>query len=163
LVFGSLSPWLALAEDETVTAVQVTTFMGAEIGEPVQKLVWRGGVQLHGSSDAFGGLSGIGFTGADGRLVMVTDRGYFVSGQLIYDDRAAPLSLVGVTLEPIRNSRGANLPRPFTRDAEALAVIERNGLAAAVRVGFENLTRVAGFELIAGRPDGPAREVEIPG
>ena len=163
LMLATLGTGPSPAEDETVTAVSVPTFLGAVPGDRVQGLVWRGGLQLHGSSDAFGGLSGLGFTGADGRLVMVTDRGNFVSGQLIYAPDGTPLSLVGVTVEPIRNSRGANLPRQFTRDAEALAVIPREGEPAAVRVGFENLTRVADFELVDGRPQGPAREVTIPG
>jgi hypothetical protein len=41
-------------------------------------------------------------------------------------------------------------------------VILRDGVPAAVRVGFENLTRVADFDLVNGVPTGPAREVTIP-
>ena len=157
-----LPPLPALAQDETVSANRIPTFMGAAPGERVQGLIWRGGLQLHSASDAFGGLSGIGAVSDDSRFVMVSDTGHFVSGQLIYDDQLRPLSLVGVEVEPIRNSGGAPLPRPYTRDAEALAVIFREGQAAAVRVGFENLTRVADFQLTNGRPGGPAREVNIP-
>ncbi len=162
LAAASLHPYIALAEDATVSTVPVTSFMGVGVGDRVQGLVWRGGLELNGSSDTFGGLSGLGFLGDDGRLVMVSDRGRFVSGELIYDDQQRPASLVGVTIDPILNSRGAALPRPYTRDAEALAVIVREGEAAAIRVGFENLTRVADFDLVDGRPDGPAREVTIP-
>src|SRR5690606_35740692 len=129
-----LRPYAAQAESETVNALPIATFMGAGIGGRVQGLVWRGGLELRGSTDAFGGLSGLGFTSDDGKLVMVSDRGRFVSGQLIYDEAGRPLSLVGVTIEPIQNSRGAALPRPYTRDAEALAVIYRDGQPAAVRV-----------------------------
>jgi hypothetical protein len=93
---------------------------------------------------------------------MVSDRGRFLSGQLIYDEAQRPLTLVGVSIDAIQNSRGVILPRPYTRDAEALTIIEREGEAAAVRVGFENLTRVADFDLIDGRPQGAAREVTIP-
>jgi hypothetical protein len=162
LVVASLEPRLARAEDETVTAVPISTFMSAGVGERVQGLIWHGGLELRGTTDMFGGLSGLGFTSDDGRLVMVSDRGRFISGQLIYDEAQRPLSLIGVTIEPIQNSRGAALPRPFARDAEAIAVIVRDGEAAAVRVGFENLTRVADFDLVEGRPDGAAREVTIP-
>jgi hypothetical protein len=162
VLLATLQPHRASAQEATVSAVPVSTFMGRGIGESVQGLVWRGGLELHGSSDAFGGLSGLGFTGDDGRLVMVTDRGNFVSGQLIYDEAHSPVSLVGVTIEAIQNSRGANLPRPYARDAEALAVIVREGTPTGVRVGFENLTRVADFELVGGVPRGPAREVAIP-
>lgn len=162
LLLTSLDPHRALAQDEIVSANRIETFLGANAGDRVQGLVWHGGLQLQSSSDAFGGLSGIGFVDDVSRLVMVSDTGHFVSGQLIYDEQARPLSLVGVEIEPIRNSGGAPLPRPYARDAEALAVIFRNGGAAAVRVGFENLTRVADFELVGGRPRGPAREVNIP-
>lgn len=162
LLAASLQPNHVLAEDETVTTIAIERFMGAGVGERVQNLIWHGGLELRGATDNFGGLSGLGFVSDDNRLVMVSDRGNFVSGQLIYDDQLQPLSLVDVTIEPIRNSRGAALPRAYTRDAEALAVIWREGAAAAVRVGFEGLTRVADFAIVDSRPEGAAREVSIP-
>jgi len=55
------------------------------------------------------------------------------------------------------------LPRAAARDAEALAIIEREGEPAAVRVAFENVTRVADFDLVNLVPEGKAREVTIPG
>jgi hypothetical protein len=158
-----LPPNGARAADETVTSLPIAEFMGAQVGDTVQGLVWRGGIEMQGASDAFGGLSGLGFVDDNGRLVMVSDRGRFVSGQLIYDEQQRPLSLVGVTIEPIQNSKGADLPRQFARDAEALAVIVRDDAPAAVRVGFEHLTRVADFVLENGKPHGAAREVGIPG
>lgn len=149
-------------EQQTVTAVPISEFSATAPGDPVQGLIWRGGLELQSAIDTFGGLSGLGFTGPDGRLTMVSDRGNFVSGQLIYDEAGQPLGLIGVRIEPIQNSRGADLPRAFARDAEALAVIERDGVPAAVRVGFENLTRVADFELVDSVPQGPATEISIP-
>ena len=50
-------------------------------------------------------------TGPEGKLVMVSDRGHFVSGRLLYDEAGAPLALAGVTIDPIQNSKGADLPR----------------------------------------------------
>ena len=152
----------ARAEEETVISVPLRRFGETPIGGRVQGLIWHGGIEMQSAADTFGGLSGLGFVDAAGRLVLVTDRGNFVSGQLIYDEQHRPLSLVGVRIEPIQNSKGAELPRAFARDAEAVAVIERNGTPAAVRVGFENLTRVADFQLVDGVPTGPAKEVSIP-
>jgi hypothetical protein len=152
----------ARAEEETVTSVAISTFAGAGIGQRVQGLVWRGGIEMQSQTDTFGGLSGLGFTGPNGRLVMVSDRGNFVSGQLLYDEAARPMGLIGVKVEPIQNSKGKELPRAYSRDAEALAVIIRDGTPSAVRVGFENLTRVADFSLVDGVPQGAAREVNIP-
>jgi hypothetical protein len=150
------------AEDQIVTAIPISSFMEAGLGQRVQGLVWRGGIEMQSQADSFGGLSGLGFTGPDNRLVMVSDRGNFVSGRLLYDEALRPVGLIGVTIEPIQNSRGTELPRAYTRDAEALSVIDRDGQPSAVRVGFENLTRVADFTLVDGRPSGAAREVSIP-
>jgi hypothetical protein len=132
------------------------------VGERTQGLIYRGGLQLTSVTDTFGGLSAIGFIGTEGKLVMVSDRGNFVSGQLVYDERGQPLSLVGVEIAPIQNSKGADLPRDFARDAEALTIIERPDNRSVVRVGFENLTRVADFHLENGVPTGAAGEVVIP-
>ncbi len=151
-----------IADEIAVAATPVTSFAGVEIGGRTGDLIWRGGLALESPSDVFGGLSGIGFVGGDGHLVIVSDHGNFISGQLIYDDRAHPLSLVGVTTDPIKNSNGADLPRAYARDAESLSVIQKNGLTTGVRVGFENLTRVADFALQGNVPTGPAREIAIP-
>lgn len=152
----------ARADQEIVTSVPISNFMSSGIGQRVQGVIWRGGIEMQSQTDTFGGLSGIGFTGPDRRLVMVSDRGNFVSGQLLYDEAARPMGLIGVRIEPIQNSKGTELPRAYTRDAEALAVIVRDDKPSAVRVGFENLTRVADFALVDGIPQGPAREVSIP-
>lgn len=161
-VAAALLSTTALAEDATVNAVQLDTFQGTALGQQVQGLIYRGGLQLTSVDDTFGGLSAIGFVGTEGKLVMVSDRGNFVSGQLIYDAAERPLSLIGVGIAPIQNSRGADLPNDFARDAEALTIIERPDNRSVVRVGFENLTRVADFHLENGVPTGPAGEVTIP-
>jgi hypothetical protein len=65
-------------------------------------------------------------------------------------------------MSAIQNSKGVALPRKFARDAEAIYIIERGGEPVGVRVGFENLTRVADFDLVEGVPEGAAHEVTIP-
>ncbi|RYE09257.1 MAG: hypothetical protein EOP22_10075 [Hyphomicrobiales bacterium] len=152
----------ALAETVTVTAVQLPRFQNAAVGEPVQGLVFRGGLQLSSVADTFGGISGLGFVDDNGGLVAVSDRGNFIAGRLIYDADNHPLSLVGTTITAMKNSGGVDLPRAFARDAESMSVVRREGVPAAVRVGFENLTRVADFMLENGVPVGAAREISIP-
>ncbi len=150
------------AVEVPVNSGQIATFKGATIGERVEGVVWRGGIVMSSADTSFGGLSGVTFTGPDHRIAMVTDVGSFVSGLLLYDENGAPLGLGGVEITPIENSGGQELPRQFARDAEAIDTIYRDGAARAVRVGFENLTRVADFELTDHRPGGAAREVTIP-
>ncbi len=152
----------AAAEDLAITSLPVARFMSANPGDRVQGLVWRGGIEMQSPIDTFGGLSGLGFVSDDHKLVLLSDRGNFISGQLIYDESARVASLIGVSIEPLQNSKGAELPRAYARDSESLAVVYRNDVPSAVRVGFENLTRVADFQLADGRPQGPAREVPIP-
>lgn len=152
----------AAADEITVTAVPVETFKGAISGERVDGLIWRGGIVLASDAMQFGGLSGIAFTGPEQRLAFVSDQGWFISGQLIYDDKDQMLELIGVDASAIKNSKGQDLPRQYARDAEAIDTIYRQDVPAAVRVGFENLTRVADFDLIEGRPGGAAREITIP-
>lgn len=151
-----------LADEVTVTATPIATFRGVEIGDTVDGVVWRGGVELKSDAEHFGGLSGVAFTGPEQRLSFVSDTGWFISGQLIYDANGRISSLIGVSIDPIQNSKGDPLPRAFARDAEAMTPILRNGRVAAVRVGFENLTRVADFDVSEGRPGGAARELVIP-
>lgn len=150
------------AVDVTVTSAQVTRFKGAGLDEPVGKLIFRGGLTLQSQDDMFGGLSSVTVTGPDQNIAFVTDRGQFVSGKLAYDQEDRLLSLIGVTMDPIQNSKGAPLPRQYARDAEGMDTVFRNGVPAAVRVSFENLTRVADFAIADGRPGGPAREIAIP-
>lgn len=152
----------ALAVEATVTATQITSFRDAAIGEAVDGLIFRGGVALTSPDDTFGGLSSVTITGPNHQALFVTDRGNFVTGHLVYDDADALLGYIGVTIEPIRNSGGDVLPRQYARDAESVDTVYRDGVPAAVRVGFEHLTRVADFALSNGVAGGPAREIAIP-
>jgi hypothetical protein len=150
------------AVEATVSAAPVTRFRGADLDQPVDRLVFRGGLTLQSPDDTFGGLSSVTQTGPDQRVTFITDRGNFIAGQLAYDQADRLIGLIGVTIEPMRNSGGEVLPRQYARDAEGMDTIWRNGEAVAVRVGFEHLTRIADFAITDGRPGGPAREIAIP-
>jgi hypothetical protein len=150
------------AVEVTVTAAPITRFKEAGLDRPVDKLIFRGGIALVAQDDTFGGLSGLAATSFDGQVVFVTDRGNFVSGHLAYDDASRLFGFIGVRIEPMQNSKGEPLPRQYAKDAESVDTVYRDGAAVAVRVGFENLTRVADFALTNGIPGGPAREITIP-
>lgn len=162
IALGGVLGSSAMAMDASVNTTQIKVFNGAAFSQKVDGLVWRGGLVMTSQIPEFGGLSGITFTSDNNQLTMVSDQGNFISGHLIYDEAGAPLGFGGVSIHPIQNSKGVELPRKFARDAEAIETIVRDGVYAAVRVGFENLTRVADFALNNGVPGGPAREVAIP-
>ncbi|KQX35697.1 hypothetical protein ASD04_13030 [Devosia sp. Root436] len=152
----------ATAVEVTVSASPVTQFKDSGVDEPVDSLIFRGGIALVSQDDTFGGLSSLAMTGPNQQVVFASDRGNFVTGQLAYDDAGRLFGFIGTRVEPMRNSRGELLPRQYAKDAESLDTVYRDGEPVAVRVGFENLTRVADFALTDGQPGGPAREVSIP-
>jgi hypothetical protein len=150
------------AVEATVSAAQITQFKGVGLDQPVDKLLFRGGMTLQSPDDTFGGLSSVTQTGDNQRIAFVSDRGHFISGQLAYDEADRLFGFIGVTIDPIQNSSGQPLPRQYARDAEGVDTIWRDGVPTGVRVSFEHLTRVADFTITDGRPGGPAREVPIP-
>lgn len=152
----------ANAVEVAVSAAPITSFEASALDQPIGKLIFRGGVALVAQDDTFGGLSGLTVTGPNQQALFVTDRGNFVAGQLAYDENNRLFGFIGVTIEPMQNSKGAPLPRQYAKDAESVDTVYRNGAPVAVRVGFENLTRVADFALTDGIPGGPARELAIP-
>ncbi len=154
------SPAKVFASDGVVSAEPIEQYQSVSPGDKVGDLIWRGGLVLEGP-EIFGGISGIDFLD-DKRFVMVTDQGQFISGVLKYRNNGRPKGLENVRFSPIRNSSGAPLPENYTRDAESIVAIYRGGRPAAVRVSFENLTRVADFDLRDGLPVGAARKVAIP-
>ncbi|UYQ72804.1 esterase-like activity of phytase family protein [Pelagibacterium flavum] len=155
----------ASAQSPSVEAIEVSSrpiasFRNAAIGEPVGSLIFEGGLEVTSAHPDFGGISGLAFIDAT-RFVMVTDQGRFLSGALELAD-GAPAGLSNVEIDIVRNSSGNPLPNKFSSDSEAIEVVIRNNQPAAVRVGFENLSRIADFNLSDGRPSGPAREIAIP-
>lgn len=155
----------ASAQSPSVEAIEVSSrpiasFRNAAIGEPVGSLIFEGGLGVTSAHPDFGGISGLAFIDAT-RFVMVTDQGRFLSGALELAD-GAPAGLSNVEIDIVRNSSGNPLPNKFSSDSEAIEVVIRNNQPAAVRVGFENLSRIADFNLSDGRPSGPAREIAIP-
>ena len=152
----------AAAVEVTVSASPVSQFKDSVVDQPVDGLIFRGGIALVSRDDTFGGLSGLTTTGPGQQVTFVSDRGNFVTGQLAYDDTGRLFGFIGTQIEPMRNSKGDLLPRQYAKDAESVDTIYRDGVPVAVRVGFENLTRVADFTLTDGMPGGAAREVGIP-
>lgn len=153
---------IAGAVEVSISAAPITQFKGAGLDQAVDGLIFRGGLAMQSQVDTFGGLSGLTAAGPAQQVVLVTDRGNFVSGRLAYDDADRLFGFIGVNVEPMQNSKGQPLPRQYARDAEGVDTVYRDGAPVAVRVGFEHLTRVADFALTDGLPGGPARDVAIP-
>lgn len=159
LVLAATAP--AWAEPITVDARPIATFKDAGIGDRVDGLIFRGGLTLDSAAEDFGGVSDITvFNGT--RFAAVIDSGWILSGQLDHDASGILSGLNAVEIATVTDSAGE---RPYgwrEKDAETVDVIIRDGAPAAIRVGFERLTRVVDYALAQSRPIPPARAVAIP-
>ena len=109
----------------------------------VGALVFRGGVELRSRDAAFGGLSGL-WVGPDGRLVAVSDAGFWLSARLISNaETGAPLELRDVRVATFRDERGAELIEGVDKDAEGLARLADGRFA----VSFEHTHLVRFYDL----------------
>ena len=97
----------------------------------------------HENSKHFGGISGIEVD-ADGRgFVAVTDRGRFITGQIMREDGQVS-GVEMVNIKPIKNTRDRNV-NVEDRDAEGIAI----GTDGRIFVSFEGHARVRAFDDIS--------------
>jgi len=106
---------------------------GAQAGSVEQ----RTQIRWQAPQAEFGGLSGLAVLDAGARLLVISDRGTIFSADMIRQD--GDLTGLNVTARaPLRDTKGA-APRPFLRNAEALAA-EATG--PGFYVAYEGYPRV---------------------
>lgn len=120
--------------------------------ETVGRLRFRGGLALSAPEAMFGGVSGIEVL-EDGRLIGVTDNGYWLEARILLDESSA---LIGVDRARMTFMRDENA-RPFARkedgDAEALAQLPDGRFAVA----FEQTQSIRIYDLNRDGPFGAAQ------
>ena len=125
-------------------------------------LVWRGGLEIIHLEPRFGGLSGLHVSPDGRRMTAVTDRGSWVTANLIYR-RNMLTGLTRIKVGNLKGQRSDRLPGSW-RDAESLSPDGSGGFL----VTFERRHRIwryaqrGGGGALTGRPrpvDGPA-EIE---
>ena len=123
--WGNISCW---GEALSVKVVPLNVDVGARVVGPVGALVYRGGVELTSEDSRFGGLSGL-LVGQDGkRMLAISDKGWWLQGDLIYNQRGDLLGVQGAAILPMRSLE----PRSkFTLDAEAVVQTGEGGLIVA--------------------------------
>ncbi len=123
--WGNISCW---GEALSVKVVPLNVDVGARVVGPVGALVYRGGVELTSEDSRFGGLSGL-LVGQDGkRMLAISDKGWWLQGDLIYNQRGDLLGVQGAAILPMRSLE----PRSkFTLDAEAVVQTGKGGLIVA--------------------------------
>ena len=122
----------------------------------VGRLHWIGGMALSARHKDFGGLSGLLLSPDGTRLIAVTDRGYWFTATLLYDDAGALTGLANADLVPLRGPEGDPLNGSRNRDAEGLARHDGD-----IVVSFEHNHRMLRYPA-TGWPDASALADTVP-
>ncbi len=126
LVLPLLLAGSALAQDlhteraVTVSAEPVALYPEDPARTDLDALTYRGGLVLASDDPAFGGFSAIGMNSDGTRLIAVSDRGHWLTADLIYGEDGAPFALENARMAPLLSVDGEPL-RGRMADAEGLA------------------------------------------
>jgi hypothetical protein len=136
-LYAALQTRPAAAEAVRVVVRPVALEKGKPGRLKVDRLVYRGGLELRARHKRFGGISGLHVSADGRRLVAVSDVGRWITGRLRYDRRGRLTGLSGVRMGRLLRPGGGRV-RFRQRDAEALARLPGGRYA----VGFEGEPRI---------------------
>lgn len=121
------------------------------------KLIWRGGVNLFGKSQYFGGYSGLIIDQGGKGLLAISDAGTWLRATVDYDGRKIK-GLSNATIGPILGRDGKPLMQEVNRDAESIGLIDGDTSRGTAYVGFERNHRIFRYPFTReafGPPSGP--------
>ncbi len=119
--------------------------------ESVGKLRFRGGVTVRSSDALFGGLSGIEVLDG-GRMIAISDRGYWFEGRLQLDGDGALAGLSDVRMALMRDENAEPFQSRRMADAEDMTQLADGRIA----VSFEHTQSIRIYDLNRDGPFGAA-------
>lgn len=125
-----------------VHAEPVALYPGDLERTDLDRLTYRGGLVLTSPDPGFGGFSAIGLTEDGTGLVAISDRGQWLTAELVFDETGAVAGLETVRMAPLLAANGSILPFR-SADAEGLAY-RGDGVWL---VSFEREHRVEAYEI----------------
>jgi hypothetical protein len=118
----------------------------------LDRLLWRGGLELSSSHPAWGGLSGLVVSPDGRRLTAVSDRGWWLTARLRHDVAGFLCGLEGARLRRLAGPEGRPLQGKEEADAEELAAAPDGGLVVALERRHRLLAYPPAREPLACRP-----------
>ncbi len=106
---------------------------------------FRGGLVLTSSAAEFGGWSGIVLSDDGRRVLMISDRASWLTGEVQYDGNR-PVRLANGVMGEIPGSGGAAL-RGRDRDSEAVTLLDGTLTRGSVLIAFERNHRIGRYPL----------------
>ncbi len=123
------------------------------------QLEWRGGIVVSSDDDRFGGYSGLVMSDDGSRLVAVSDRGWWFTADVAYEDDRL-ISIGNAKTARLLAPGGQVISNNHARDAEGLAFYDGNGLKGWLLVALERRERILLYNF--GRYGFRARPKTIP-
>lgn len=127
----------------SISATPVPLYPDDPARTDLDALVYRGGLVLTSDDPAFGGFSAIGMSEDGTRLVAVSDRGHWLTADLVFGEDDTPLGVENARMAPLLSVSGEPLTGNMA-DAEGLAYrgdgvwlvsFERNHRVKAYAIG----------------------------
>jgi hypothetical protein len=141
-----------------VTSVPVNFSLANKTQTTFGKLAWRGGIELIGPGEFFGGLSGIAI-GSDGTdFIAISDSGRWVTGNIQYSQDKLN-SVSNIKISPLLDPRGRPYEDKSKFDAESVAPFGTRGLDGDLLIAFERNQRIGRYNF--GKKGAAAREKTI--
>lgn len=110
----------------------------AQSNDRVDRLIYRGGLQLLSPHPRFGGFSGLGVSADGARMVSVSDAGFSLSANITYDLDGNLNGLTDTRLTTLSDLDGTPLAGKRWSDAEAMSP----GVEGEIIVAFERDHRI---------------------
>jgi hypothetical protein len=128
-----------------ITARPISSFGRAGgVGNAGGRLTFIGGLVLASPNKDFGGWSGLIVSDDGRRLLTVSDRGHWLTADLIYE-AGRPMGVVNAKLGEIAGVGGQTLGRFRDRDTESLTLVDGTLAKGTVLVAFERNHRIGRF------------------
>lgn len=150
-------------EENPTLAATGTTDIPLYEAEPERRdlgqLTYLGGFAITHADERFGGLSALHLNEDGSRILAVSDRAYWISGNLSWTSEGAPATLSALSISPILSRAGTPLEGEAA-DSEAIAALDGHVFA----VSFERDHRINLYELGAewSRMEAPGLALQAP-
>lgn len=111
------------------------------------QLEWAGEIELKSTHKRFGGWSGLAINADGSALLAVSDEGYWLTGQLLYDEKGRLAGMGDAKIAPLLGTDGKPLEGKILADAEGLTVDGPDPLKSTAYVSFERQHRIWRYNL----------------
>jgi hypothetical protein len=152
----SVAPGSALDEAAPSPVVMSTKALLLDPEDPkrlrVGHLSWRGGIDITARGRHFGGLSSLMVSDDGSRLLAISDRGYWLTADLVYGTAGQLTGIADGQMARLRDLNGAVISDGRLQDAESLAPLNDG----SILVSFERRHRIWRYQLDDGRPTSQA-------